>query len=146
MAGDDNSSAAKERLEKVQQHLSNSGAGPSSISNEPKPNTSKRRARRKSAESQLPADYSDILGQVAILKKIAATPDPNNRGYQRQKKAGKLWVRERVEAFCDPGTFHELGSVSGTVKWKQVGPETDEPVDCRFKPCFAYYSNDPEWS
>jgi acetyl-CoA carboxylase carboxyltransferase component len=67
---------------------------------------------------------------VEKLRKIAATPDLNSRGYQRQKKAGKLWVRERVEAFCDPGTFQEVGSVSGTVKWKQIGPEMEEPIEC----------------
>ncbi|KAF2741864.1 ClpP/crotonase [Sporormia fimetaria CBS 119925] len=106
--------AAKDRLAQVNNHIT--------------PNTQKRR-RRKSAESDLPADYSDILGQIATLRKIAATPDPKNRGYVRQKQAGKLWVRERVEQLLDPGSFQEIGSVSGTVKWKQLGPVKEEPVD-----------------
>ncbi|KZM20652.1 ligase [Ascochyta rabiei] len=92
------------------------------------PNTPKRR-RRKGADSDLPADYSDILGQITALRKIAATPDPKNRGYVRQKQAGKLWVRERVEQLLDAGSFQEVGSVSGTVKWRQTGPSKEEPVE-----------------
>lgn len=123
MAGDDQSSpknastsskSAKDRLAQVSSHI--------------EPNTPKRR-RRKSADSELPADYSDILEQISTLRKIAATPDTNNRGYVRQKQAGKLWVRERVEQLLDPGSFQEVGSVSGTVKWKQLGPQKEEPED-----------------
>jgi hypothetical protein len=81
MAGDEqpdrkdastSSESAKDRLAQVTSHI--------------KPDTSKRR-RRKSADADLPADYSDILGQIAALRKIAATPDTNNRGYVRQKQA-----------------------------------------------------------
>jgi hypothetical protein len=104
------SSPAKDRLAQVSSHIA------------PK-------RRRKGAGSELPVDYSDILGQIATLRKIAATPDVNNRGYVRQKQAGKLWVRERVEQLLDPGSFQEVGSVSGTVKWKQLGPIKEEPVD-----------------
>jgi len=108
------SETAKDRLAQVSSHIA--------------PNTPKRR-RRKGADSDLPADYSDILGQIATLRKGAATPDKNNRGYVRQKQAGKLWVRERVEQLLDPGSFQEVGSVSGTVKWKQFGPVKEEPED-----------------
>lgn len=121
MAGDEqpppkdaSTSSAKNRLEQVTSHVA--------------PNTPKRR-RRKGADSDLPADYSDILGQIATLRKSAATPDPRNRGYVRQKAAGKLWVRERVEQLLDPGSFQEVGSVSGTVKWKQTGTVKEEPED-----------------
>jgi len=121
MAGDepppparDASKIAQTRLEQVSSHVA--------------PNTPKRR-RRKGADSDLPADYSDILGQISTLRKIAATPDAKNRGYVRQKAAGKLWVRERVEQLLDPGSFQEVGSVSGTVKWKQTGPVKEEPED-----------------
>jgi acetyl-CoA carboxylase carboxyltransferase component len=31
----------------------------------------------------------------------------------RQKAAGKLTIRERLDAICDPGSFHEVGSTSG---------------------------------
>ena len=104
--------AANERLNQVKEHIKPSGR------------------RKKSVDDGLPADYSDILGQIATLKKIAATPDTTARGYVRQKQAGKLWVRERVDAMLDPGSFQEVGSVSGTVKWKKVGEAREEPVEC----------------
>ena len=108
------STTATDRLTQISAHIA--------------PDTPKRR-RRKGAASDLPADYSDILGQIDTLRKIAATPDPKNRGYVRQKQAGKLWVRERVEQLLDPGSFQEVGSVSGTVKWKQTGPRSEDPTD-----------------
>ncbi|KAL5386155.1 hypothetical protein DPSP01_004239 [Paraphaeosphaeria sporulosa] len=108
------SAGAKERLKQISAHV--------------EPNTQRKRRRRR-PDSELPADYSDILGQIAALRNIAATPDPNNRGYVRQKQAGKLWVRERVEQLLDPGSFQEVGSVSGTVKWKQLGGIKEEPED-----------------
>jgi len=108
------SETAKDRLAQVSSHIA--------------PNTPRRR-RKKGPDSDLPADYSDILGQIATLRNIAATPDTSNRGYVRQKQAGKLWVRERVEQLLDPGSFHEVGSVSGTVTWKQLGPVKEEPSD-----------------
>lgn len=123
MAGDDDDSTrkdastlsvAKERLDQVSSHIA--------------PDKKKRR-RRRSAEFDLPADYSDILGQITTLRKIAATPDTTNRGYVRQKQAGKLWVRERVDQLLDPGTFQEVGSVSGTVKWKHLGGVKEEPEE-----------------
>lgn len=80
-----------------------------------------------SSSSQLPADYSDVLSQVNTLKEIAATPNPKHRGYVRQKQAGKLWVRERINQLLDPDSFEEIGSVSGTVKWRQTGPMRETP-------------------
>ncbi|KAF2124050.1 ClpP/crotonase [Dothidotthia symphoricarpi CBS 119687] len=109
------SSTAQDRLAQVTSHIT--------------PNTPKRRRRKAPSPSDLPADYSDILGQLATLRKIAATPDPSNRGYVRQKQAGKLWVRERVEQLLDAGSFQEVGSVSGTVTWRQTGPGREEPVE-----------------
>ena len=86
----------------------------------------KRRAVR--TKDELPADYSDILGQLDSLRAIASTPDPTNKGYVRQKQAGKLWVRDRVLQLLDEGSFHEVGSVSGTVKWKKLAGIKEEPI------------------
>jgi acetyl-CoA carboxylase carboxyltransferase component len=107
---------AAQRLNQVSSHIS---AQPPAD----KPATSK----AKSA-SCLPADHSDVLSQIAALRKIAATPDPSQRGYVRQKQAGKLWVRERIDALLDPGTFAEIGSISGTVTWKKTAPMRETPV------------------
>ncbi|KAG9234684.1 carboxyl transferase [Amylocarpus encephaloides] len=88
--------------------------------------TKKRRTPR--AKDSLPSDYSDILGQLDTLRSIANTPDTNNKGYVRQKQAGKLWVRERVLELLDQDSFREIGSVSGTVKWKKLDGTREEPV------------------
>lgn len=112
------SSTAAERLAQVSNHLA-----PSS------PNPPEKRRRRKPKDSDLPADYSDILGQIQTLRKIASTPNPNHRGYVRQKQAGKLWVRERVEQLLDAGSFQEVGSVSGTATWRGLGGVREEPVE-----------------
>jgi acetyl-CoA carboxylase carboxyltransferase component len=85
---------------------------------------------RRSALTSRPTLRNGVGEKEEILNfQIAATPDANNRGYVRQKQAGKLWVRERVEQLLDPGSFQEVGSVSGTVKWKQLSPIKEEPVD-----------------
>jgi acetyl-CoA carboxylase carboxyltransferase component len=89
--------------------------------------TSKAR-RSDRAKNELPADYSDILGQLDTLRTIANTPDTMNRGYVRQKQAGKLWVRDRVLQLLDEGSFHEVGSVSGTVEWKKLAGIREEPI------------------
>ena len=86
-----------------------------------------RKRRATKSKDELPADYSDILGQLESLKTIASTPDTNNKGYVRQKQAGKLWVRERVLELLDEGSFHEVGSVSGTVQWKKLEGTKEEP-------------------
>lgn len=39
----------------------------------------------------------------------------------RQRAAGKLTIRERVDAICDAGTFHEVGSVSGVGQYDDDG-------------------------
>jgi len=69
------------------------------------------------------------LGQLKAIRKIANTPDPNRTGYVRQKQAGKLWVRERIDQLLDNGSFREVGSVSGKVKWKQLDALREEPED-----------------
>lgn len=101
MAGDE-SSKASARLKQVGGHL---------ISSPP------RRPRRKDKNAP-PSDWSDIRGQIDTVQQIARTPPVNSPGYIRQKKAGKLWVRERIDALFDPGTFREVGSVAGTIDWK----------------------------
>ncbi|KAI1324196.1 ClpP/crotonase [Xylariaceae sp. FL0255] len=107
---DDDSVAAKarERIQQVSSHLKS---------------TSPRRRRKSSSSSSQesePADYSDRLGQIATLEKLARTPDINHRGYARQKKAGKLWVHERVGALLDEGSLQEIGSVAGDVVWEKT--------------------------
>ena len=39
----------------------------------------------------------------------------------RQRAAGKLTMRERFDAMCDPGTFQEIGSTSGVGSYDEDG-------------------------
>lgn len=78
-------------------------------------NKSRRRAKAKA--SPLPADWSDVLGELDKIRKLAATPKSDTTGYIRHKMAGKLWVRERIELLLDNGTFREVGSAAGTATW-----------------------------
>jgi acetyl-CoA carboxylase carboxyltransferase component len=109
---------ASERLSQVVNHLSSST----------EPNTGGKRRQKKAKKDELPADYAEILGQLDSLRKIASTPDLKNKGYVRQKQAGKLWVRERVEKLLDKDSFREVGSVSGAVEWKTLSPTREEAV------------------
>lgn len=104
---DDNASKASSRLKQVGAHLTSPG------------NNSSRRTRKRDKNAP-PADWSDVLDQVDSLQNIARTPPVSSSGYLRQKKAGKLWVRERIDALLDKGSFHEVGSVAGTIDWKTV--------------------------
>lgn len=113
-------STAVARLSQVAGHVSH----PKQSSAEKAPS---RRSRKR--ESELPADYSDILSSLDQLRTIAKTPNLDSRGYVRQKLAGKLWVRERLELLIDPGSFIEIGSVSGRTTWKKVTERKDEVVD-----------------
>lgn len=115
-------SASAERLSQVAGHIVGGQEGASASS-------SKRGRRSKgSRPAGPPADYSDVLSNLQKLSQIAHTPDLTNRGYIRQKRDGKLWVRERLELLVDKGSFRELGSASGRVEWKQIGPRDEEPA------------------
>jgi hypothetical protein len=79
---------------------------------------------KKNRGSELPADWSDVLGELDVVRKFAQTPKYNTTGYKRHKEGGKLWVRERIELLLDPGTFDEVGSAAGTATWsKPDGPK-----------------------
>lgn len=40
---------------------------------------------------------------------------------RRHRESGKLTVRERIEQFLDPGSFHEIGSVTGKAQYDDKG-------------------------
>ncbi|GAB7324763.1 hypothetical protein MBLNU13_g08617t1 [Cladosporium sp. NU13] len=118
----DQTSTATDRLAQVNGHLHQS----SSTQQQQKPNTARRRRKQKKDDA-LPADWSDVLGQLSTLRTLAATPDTTRTGYIRQKQAGKLWVRERVEQLFDAGSVREVGSAAGSVEWKQIDALREEP-------------------
>lgn len=121
-SSNDQTSTANERIAQVNDHLNQS----SSTQQQQKPNTARRRRKQKKDDA-LPADWSDVLGQLSTLRTLAATPDTTRTGYIRQKQAGKLWVRERVEQLFDAGSVREVGSAAGSVEWKQFDALREEP-------------------
>ena len=43
----------------------------------------------------------------------------------RQHEFGKLTVRERIAAICDPDSFHEIGTLAGVGKYDDAGNLTE---------------------
>ncbi len=40
---------------------------------------------------------------------------------KRQHDAGKLTVRERIDALVDPTSFHEIGAIAGRARYDEQG-------------------------
>ncbi|KAG7097729.1 hypothetical protein E1B28_005049 [Marasmius oreades] len=57
--------------------------------------------------------WEDRIAELRAQQRVVRTPNVKDPGYIRQKEAGKLWVRERVDALLDKGSFNEVGSVTG---------------------------------
>ena len=130
MAKDDEEPAMGKPSETANEHSANPAARLAMVSGHlPKAKASKPPKRPRRNRSGLPDDYSDITVQLNQLRKSASTPNAESRGYVRQRKDGKLWVRERIEKLVDPGTFAEVGSVSGTAIWRQTSPTAEALVD-----------------
>ncbi|KAK8086230.1 hypothetical protein PG994_001204 [Apiospora phragmitis] len=114
---------ASDRLKQVAGHLNKKDHQENGTSQ-----AAKRKGRRRASISGPPANYSDRLGQMEALRKLARTPDTERRGYRHQKEAGKLRVWERVDALLEQGSLQEVGSVTGDVNWgktKRLGSAAD---------------------
>ncbi|KIJ63181.1 hypothetical protein HYDPIDRAFT_176205 [Hydnomerulius pinastri MD-312] len=67
-------------------------------------------------ESKMVDDGVTWEGPLARLRQqqaVIRTANPQDAGYSRQKQNGKLWVRERLDALLDSGSFTEIGSITG---------------------------------
>jgi len=60
------------------------------------------------------SDIEDLRRREALARQMGG-PDK----VKRQHDAGRLTVRERIEALLDPGSFHEIGTLAGRVKYGQ---------------------------
>lgn len=123
------SQQASSRAGQINDHLSSSNDSSSKDSK----STSGRR-KRAGKKDDLPADYSDLLGQMDTMRKWARNPSSDHSGYRRQKESGKLHVRERIALLLDKKSFREIGSVSGKVKWKLIEGIREEPVSVELFP------------
>ncbi|KAI0634843.1 propionyl-CoA carboxylase [Trametes polyzona] len=59
------------------------------------------------------ATWKHAVAKIQSLQRLVTTPNPENKGYVRQKQSGKLWVRERLDALLDERSFSEVGSLTG---------------------------------
>jgi hypothetical protein len=111
---DPSTNTAAERLNQINSHI--------------KPNTKSKRGKANRG-SALPADWSDVLEELDVVKKYAQTPKYETTGYKRQKEGGKLWVRERIELLLDAGSFEEVGSAAGTAVWMRNPDQTGTVIE-----------------
>ena len=57
-------------------------------------------------------DWSDEVAELRRREALARAMGGPDK-VERQHAAGKLTVRERIDALLDPGTFHEVGALAG---------------------------------
>ncbi|KAI0371278.1 propionyl-CoA carboxylase [Pilatotrama ljubarskyi] len=57
--------------------------------------------------------WKHAVTKIRRIQQTVATPNSTDPGYVRQKQNGKLWVRERLDALLDEGSFLEVGSLTG---------------------------------
>ncbi|HEY8572270.1 acyl-CoA carboxylase subunit beta [Phenylobacterium sp.] len=63
-------------------------------------------------------DWSPELAEIAEREAMAAEMGGPER-VKRQKDGGKLTVRERIAGLLDPGSFHEIGGLSGHAEYDE---------------------------
>jgi acetyl-CoA carboxylase carboxyltransferase component len=76
--------------------------------------------RRAPARNLRPMSWQAEVDELHERRRIAALMGGEER-VARQKAAGKLTVRERFDAFCDPGTFEEVGATAGVGTYDEEG-------------------------
>lgn len=63
----------------------------------------------------------DELGRRHELKEAMGGPE----GIERQRRQGKLTIRERIELLADPGSFDEMGKLQGRATYDEAGELED---------------------
>ena len=58
------------------------------------------------------SDIEELRRREALARQMGG-PDK----VRRQRDAGRLTVRERIDALLDPGSFHEIGALAGRAKY-----------------------------
>jgi acetyl-CoA carboxylase carboxyltransferase component len=74
------------------------------------------------------SDIEELRRREALAKAMGG-PDK----VKRQHDAGRLTVRERIDALLDPGSFHEIGALAGRAQYGENGEiETFQPANFVF--------------
>ncbi|MGD0438141.1 MAG: carboxyl transferase domain-containing protein [Bryobacteraceae bacterium] len=61
-------------------------------------------------------EIDEIRRREAIAREMGGAAN-----VERQHKAGRLTVRERIERLLDPGSFHEIGALTGRATYDESG-------------------------
>lgn len=69
-------------------------------------------------------DWSPEVEQIAVRRKLVERMGGEAK-LKRQKEAGRLNVRERIETFADPGTWSEVGAIAGFGTYDEHGQLVD---------------------
>ncbi|KAM5532152.1 hypothetical protein V8D89_014177 [Ganoderma adspersum] len=72
--------------------------------------------------------WKHAVSNIRKIQKKISTANPNDPGYSRQKQQGKLWVRERLDTLLDPGSFSEVGSLTGKPLYDENTGEVKDVV------------------
>jgi acetyl/propionyl-CoA carboxylase alpha subunit/acetyl-CoA carboxylase carboxyltransferase component len=84
------------------------------------------------ASPATPASEKDWSAEVAEIdrRRAAALEMGGPAKVERQHDEGKLSARERIEALADPGSFHEIGALTGIVRYDEDGrPVAIQPAN-----------------
>src|ERR1041384_4232696 len=74
------------------------------------------------------SDIEELRRREALARQMGGADK-----VKRQHDAGRLTVRERIEALLDPGSFHEIGALAGRAKYRADGDrEAFQPANFVF--------------
>jgi acetyl-CoA carboxylase carboxyltransferase component len=93
----------------------------------PAPNTSEAASASRAADAAKPApaaDWGPELDELTERKHRAHQMGGAER-VARQRKGGRLTVRERIDRLLDPGSFFEIGSIAGNATYDAAGKLAD---------------------
>jgi acetyl-CoA carboxylase carboxyltransferase component len=76
------------------------------------------RSRRQSPRILHPMSWERELEELERRRELARQMGGTER-VERQRRSGRLTVRERIERLFDPDTFHETGSIAGRAEYEQ---------------------------
>ncbi|OJW29660.1 MAG: methylmalonyl-CoA carboxyltransferase [Rhodospirillales bacterium 69-11] len=90
------------------------------------------RATTRAAKTPAPDSWEPELAELRHRQALARELGGKDR-VARQHAGGRLTVRERIDKLLDPGTFHEIGSITGKATYDAQGNITGfSPANCVF--------------
>ena len=69
-------------------------------------------------------EWRPEVDEIARRRRLAAGMGGPEK-LERQRRAGRLNVRERIDALLDPGSFEEVGAIAGSAAYDEEGGLTD---------------------